>query len=523
MARISPQEILKRRDKADARKEEWRTIYEECYEFALPQRNLYDGYYEGKTPGQSKMARVFDSTAINATQRFANRIQSALFPPYRSWCNLEPGNEIPKDRQPEIREALEIYTNKMFDVVRQTNFDLAMSEFLLDLCVGTAVMLIQPGDEDSPVRFMPVPQYLVSLEEGPHGTVDNVYRKMRLRAEAIQRQWPDAKIPASMQRIIEEKPEEEIDLLEATVFNVSEDIYCYHLIWEKEKSELVYRTMDISPWIVARFMKVSGEVYGRGPLVTALPDIKTLNKVKELVFKNASIAVAGVYTAADDGVLNPQSIRITPGAIIPVARNGGPQGESLRPLRSAADFNVSQLVINDLVMSIKKMLYDDSLPPDNMSARSATEIVQRMKELSQNLGSAYGRLITEAMTPIVRRILYVMDQQNIIDLPLRVNNMEVRVVPTSPLAQAQNMEDLEKVLQFAQIAAQFGQAGQMTINQEEMLEYIAVKMGVPQSVLTTPAEREQMIEQMMQQQQQAAAAQQGGGVEQAMQQAMPGA
>jgi len=55
MARISPQEILKRRDKADARKEEWRTIYEECYEFALPQRNLYDGYYEGKTPGQNKM------------------------------------------------------------------------------------------------------------------------------------------------------------------------------------------------------------------------------------------------------------------------------------------------------------------------------------------------------------------------------------------------------------------------------------------------------------------------------------
>lgn len=505
MARISPQEILKRRDKADARKEEWRTIYEECYEFALPQRNLYEGYYEGRTPGQNKMTRVFDATAINSTQRFANRIQSALFPPYRAWCTLGPGNEIPADRRPEIREALEIYAEKMFDVVRQTNFDLAMSEFLLDLCVGTAVMLIQPGDADAPVRFTPVPQYLVSLEEGPHGTVDNVYRKMRLRAEAIQRQWPDANIPAMLQKIIDEKPEEEIDLLEATVFNISEDMYCYHLIWEKEKSELVYRTMDISPWIVARFMKVPGEVYGRGPLVTALPDIKTLNKVKELVLKNASLAVSGVYTAADDGVLNPQAIQITPGAIIPVARNGGAQGESLRPLRTASDFNTSQLVINDLVMSIKKMLFDDSLPPDNMSARSATEIVQRMKELSQNLGSAYGRLITEAMTPIVRRILYVMDQMNLIDLPLKVNNMEVRVVPTSPLAQAQNMEDLEKVLQFAQIAAQFGQAGQMTINQEEMLEYIAVKMGVPQSVLTTPAERDQMVQQM---EQQMAAAQQ---------------
>ena len=501
MARISPQEILKRQEKADARKEEWRTIYEECYEFALPQRNLYSGFYEGKTAGQNKMARVFDSTAINATQRFANRIQSALFPPYRAWCNLEPGDDIPAERKAEIREALQIYTQRMFSVVRQTNFDLAISEFLLDLCVGTAVMLIQPGDEDAPVRFIPVPQYLVSLEEGPHGTIDNVYRKLRIRGEAIQRQWPDAKIPPRLQQEIDKKPEGEIDLIEATVFNVDEDMYCYHLIWPKDKmaDELVYRTMNVSPWIVARFMKVPGEVYGRGPLVTALPDIKTLNKVKELVLKNASLAVSGVYTAADDGVLNPQTIRIVPGAIIPVARNGGAQGESLRPLRSATDFNTSQLVINDLVMNIKKMLYDDSLPPDNMSARSATEIVQRMKELSQNLGSAYGRLITEAMTPLVRRILEVMDQMNIIDLPLEVNGLQVRVVPTSPLAQAQNMDDMDAVLQFAQIAQAFGQAGQMAINQEEMLTYIAEKMGVPQTLLNSPEEKEMIVQQMQEQ------------------------
>ena len=507
MARISPQEILKRQEKADARKEEWRTIYEECYEFALPQRNLYDGNYEGKSVGQSKMARVFDSTAINATQRFGNRIQSALFPPYRAWCTLEPGDDIPAERKAEIREALQIYTQRMFSVVRQTNFDLAISEFLLDLCVGTAVMLVQPGDEDAPVRFIPVPQYLVSLEEGPHGTIDNVYRKLRIRGEAIQRQWPDADIPARLQQEIDKKPEAEIDLIEATVFNVDEDIYCYHLIWPKDKmaEELVYRTMKVSPWIVARFMKVPGEVYGRGPLVTALPDIKTLNKVKELVLKNASLAVSGVYTAADDGVLNPQTIRIVPGAIIPVARNGGAQGESLRPLRSATDFNTSQLVINDLVMNIKKMLYDDSLPPDNMSARSATEIVQRMKELSQNLGSAYGRLITEAMTPLVRRILEVMDQMDIIDLPLEVNGLQVRVVPTSPLAQSQNMDDMDAVLQFAQIAQAFGPAGQMAINQEEMLTYIAEKMGVPQTLLNSPEEKEMIMQQM---QDQAAQAQQ---------------
>jgi len=516
MAQLEAREIVKRADKADTRKEQWRNIYEECYEFALPQRNLYSGYYEGKTPGQNKMARVFDATAINSVQRFANRIQSALFPPYRSWCRLQAGNDVPGDQQEEISAALDIYTEKMFDTIRQTNFDLAMSEFLLDLCVGTAVMLVQPGDGDAPVRFTAVPQYLVSLEEGPHGVVDNVYRRMRIRVDVIQRQWPDANMPEELLKKLDDHPEEEVDLLEATVWSDSEQTYCYHLIYTKDKkatgaTELVYRTMKVSPWIVARYMKVAGEVYGRGPLVSALPDIKTLNKVKEMILKNASIAVSGVYTAADDGVLNPQNITIAPGAIIPVARNGGPQGESLKPLKSAADFNVAQLVINDMVMGIKKMLLDDTLPLDTQSARSATEIVERMKELAQNMGAAYGRLITECMMPLVNRILYVMDEKNIVDMPVKADGKVIRVVPVSPLAQAQNMEDLQNVLQFAQIAQSAGPMGQVAINQDEMLDYIVEKMGVPRRVVNNAEQRAAIIQEMqnaaaeMQQQ-----AQQGG-------------
>jgi hypothetical protein len=255
--------------------------------------------------------------------------------------------------------------------------------------------------------------------------------------------------------------------------------------------------MKSSPWIVARYMKVAGEVYGRGPLVTAIPDIKTLNKTLELLLKNASLSIAGVYTAADDGVLNPQTIRIVPGAIIPVARNGGPQGESLRMLPRSGDFNVSQIVINDLRMNIKKIMLDDTLPPDNMSARSATEVAERMKELAQNLGAAFGRLITETMYPLISRVLSVMDERGMIELPLKVNGLEVRVTPVSPIAQAQNMGDVEKVTQWAQIAASLGPEGQMAVKTGAIADFIADKLGVPASLRTTPQEREQMMQQAM--------------------------
>jgi len=502
MMRLNAQEVLARHDKALTKKEDFRSLYDEAYEFALPQRNLYDGYYDGGVQGTKKMNRVFDSTAINSTQRFANRMQSGIFPPQRKWCRLEPGSDIPQERKAEAQAALDLYNDKLFDTLKQSNFDVAIGEFLLDLSVGTAVMMIQPGDDINPINFIPVPQFLVSFEEGAHGQVDNVYRRMRLKGEVIKRQWSDAKVPPEMQNMIDQKPTEELEFVEATIFDQIRGDYCYHVIEKKSKTEIVYRRMDNSPWIVSRYAKIAGETYGRGPLITALPDIKTLNKTLELVLKNASLSISGVYTAADDGVLNPNTVKIMPGAIIPVARNGGPQGESLKPLPRAGDFNVSQIVMDDLRKNIKRILLDESLPPDNMSARSATEVVERMKELAQNLGSAFGRLINETMIPVVTRMLQVMDEKGLITLPLKVNGLEIKISPVAPLAMAQNMEEVQNVLQYAQIAQGAGPEGAMSIKVDEMMDYIAEKLGVPQRMRPTPQERMMMKQQMQQQAQQ---------------------
>jgi hypothetical protein len=74
-------------------------------------------------------------------------------------------------------------------------------------------MMVQPGDDVNPLNFIPVPQYLVSFEEGANGQVDNVYRRMRLKGEAITKQWPDAKIPKELQDKIDNKPTDDVELL----------------------------------------------------------------------------------------------------------------------------------------------------------------------------------------------------------------------------------------------------------------------------------------------------------------------
>jgi hypothetical protein len=144
-----------------------------------------------------------------------------------------------------------------------------------------------------------------------------------------------------------------------------------------------------------------------------------------------------------------------------------------------------------------------------------------MKQLSQNLGSAFGRLINETMIPLVNKILQVMDERGLIDLPLKVNGLEIRVTPVSPLAMSQNLDDIQNILQFAQIAQGAGQEGQLMIKTEEMLDLIADKLAVPQSVRNSPEERDMLKQQIAQTMQMAAQAQPeaaGQMVQQAMQQ-----
>jgi hypothetical protein len=104
---LDVKQVLERFERAEARKQQWRNMIEQCYEFALPQRNLHAGHWESGTAGQSKMDRVFDSTAINSTQRFSNRIQSTMFPPYRHWCRLKSGDDVPADSRETMDLALE--------------------------------------------------------------------------------------------------------------------------------------------------------------------------------------------------------------------------------------------------------------------------------------------------------------------------------------------------------------------------------------------------------------------------------
>ena len=256
-----------------------------------------------------------------------------------------------------------------------------------------------------------------------------------------------------------------------------------------------------NPFICFRWSKCAGEVYGRGPLMNGLSAIKTTNLTIELILENAQMAISGIYQMDDDGVVNPDTIQLVPGSIIPKAIGSA----GLQPIQAAGRLDFAQFNLSEMRVNIKKALYNDMLGNPDRTPASATEIAERMADLSRRIGSAFGRLQAELVQPVLQRVIYILKKQGRIDLPT-VNGREVKIKSVSPLAQAQANQDITSVARFLElIQGRFGpEMMQLLVNSEETAAFLAKKFGVPDTLIRDEEERKQLVamaQQMAQQQQ----------------------
>lgn len=522
---MSAEALLKRVQKAKDRKANWQTTYEEVSELVFPRRDTFN--YQTKGEHRNGDGRIFDSTGCKAMQKFASNIQSSLVPPFEKFVEFVPGAALlGNDNETELRKQLKDVSETFFSHLFNSNFDVQVAESLLDLGIGTGALLVQKGTQGRTLDFQCVPIAQLYLEEGPHGTVGSVYREHKMPARVIEQTWEDAVIGERLRDVIENSPDKEMTFVEGTIpdrVTVTElvqgrevtrevDGYKYFVIDKANKDIIVEREQKSTPWVVFRYAVTPGEIYGRGPAMTAFADIRTINKVKELILKNASLSVGGAYTVADDGVINVNNIRIQPGALIPVASNaGGVQGPTIAALPRAGDFDVGQFVFEELRNSINDEMLADPLGPIDSPVRTATEIAFRQQELAKRTGSAFGRLQFEFITPLINRVLFLLEEQNLIDLSgFKVDGEVIAIEHKSPLAVAKTSREFTAMQQLVEVLnANFGpQIAQLVVNPAKFGEIAAKNLGATPNVLTTKEEQEQ-IQQVVAQL--LAAQQQGGG------------
>ncbi len=206
----------------------------------------------------------------------------------------------------------------------------------------------------------------------------------------------------------------------------------------------------------------------------------------ELTLKNASIAVAGIWQADDDGVLNPANVQLTPGSIVPkaVGSNG------LQPLEPAGTFDVSQLVLSDLRERIRRTLLVNQLGAIDSPNMTATEVLERTAEVTRLLGATYGRLQAELLTPVIERALAVLRRRGAIP-PISLDGRLVALQPRSPLAQVQARKDIANTLTWVEKAAALGDDGLASIDLPATARWLGEMLSVPGHLMRDTPQRPQ--------------------------------
>jgi len=515
MPALKAEDVIIRANSADQEKQNWVSLYRDAYEFALPMRNLYSTFQ----PGAEKMNRVFNSTPIISTQKFSSRLQSNLTPPNQLWLDFLPGTDIPEKDKEEATRILQDVQRKFFSVIENSNFDTVITEFYLDLAAGTAAMLVQEGDDDNPVIFTAVPNAQLSLDEGPLSSIDGVFRQHTVAARNIESTWNDllpagkAKINALMVEANKLKKDSKVNILEATYFDFKEKAFYYQVILKGTQDNsnisqptqvqnldtggstiLVERKLVESPWVITRWIKVAGETFGRGPLLFALPDIKTLNKTTELMLQNASMAISGLWGVVNDSVANLDMVELSAGTFLPLDRI-----DDIKRLDVPGDFGIGEAISEKLENNIRAALFDRSLPDPTGAVRSPTEIVERVRELAQDIGAPFARINSEMLKPTASRVLNIMTRRGLLEFPLKIDGRAVKVVPTSPLAREQNINDLESAVQWLQIVQSIGPEVFMgTVKVEDFAEWSAEKLGIDTDLVRDEGERAAIQDQIAQ-------------------------
>jgi hypothetical protein len=311
--------------------------------------------------------------------------------------------------------------------------------------------------------------------------------------------WPKGEFSEETQKKIQDNPRGKVTVIQAAEFEHASQRWHFFVV-EKGKDKLISQTRDMftSPWLTPRFWKVPGEAMGRGPGLAALPTIKTVNKVTELTLKAVAFAVLGLWTYRNDRVFNPKTARMSPGAMWAVSSNGGPMGPALQRQEMPGRYDVSNIVLQDLREQVKQVTFDDALPPDSGAVRSATEILERMKRLMSDLAGAYPRLLLEIIVPLWQRIIDVLHRRNIIKVRLPLDQLVLKVQITSPIARAQAATDVSSLVEWIQVMISlFGIEGTALVAKvEEIGAEMGQMMGIKQSLIRSPKER-QALQQMV--------------------------
>lgn len=493
----------------------WEAHWEEIAEVLLPRQIGFTG---SRTKGEKKTQKVFDAKPMMALERFGSVMDSMLTPRQQKWHNL-------RATLPELNRMYEVQ-NWFYEVNQRlytkryeprANFAGQNSERWVSMgAFGTGTLFI---DWDGGIRYRCVNLKDTYLLENHQGVVDTVYRTFTYTARQAVQRWGRDAMPDRILKALDNPNQSQAEFEFLHVVKPSEDYEPGRLDYRGKPFVSLYIAVQDKqlvakpggygtfPYSISRYITAPDEVYGRGPAMTALPDIKMLNEMAKSDIRAVHKLLDPPILLADDGVLGGggMTIDLRPNALIPggVDRNGR---QMVQPFSTG-----SRVDINEDKMNYRRGAIDDAFLVTlfqilvETPRMTATEALIRAQEKGMLLTPTMGRQHETLGLQIERELDILFQHGQMPQMPevMLEAQGEYEVVYENPLARMQRAEELVGVQRTMELLAPFAQMDPSILDvfdQDKLAQLTAEVSGVPTPVIRS-AEDVAAIRQQRQQQQ----------------------
>jgi hypothetical protein len=482
--------LLKRFDSLKSRRDNWDTHYQELADYMLPRKA---DIVKKRSRGEKRMELIYDGTALQSIDLMAAFLHGMLTSGASPWFHLDVKNEQ-LNRDDDVREWLQDTSMRMMQAFQRSNFETEIHEAYVDLVVfGTACMFTEMDRDKLRFSTRHISEYYVS--EDQYGMVNTVFRMYKsTAAQAVERFGFD-NVGTFIQKTFEKRPDEEVEILHAVLPRLSRDVTKRDNLNMPFMSVYVCKNtgMVISeggfeelPYVVPRFLKATGEVMGRSPAMTALPDVKMLNLMSKTIIQAAQKQIDPPLLVPDDGFLLP--IRTQPGGLN-FFRAG--TRETITPLNTGANIPIGLNMEEQRRAAIRQAFYVDQILTAGSPQMTATEVIQRQEERMRVIGPVLGRLMNELLRPLIDRVFALMLRNDMLATPPEVlQGMDIDIEYVSPLARAQKSSSLNNTMRALEILLPLAQSLPVGdhIDPDGLVQHVTDSLGVPKTTLKSQRE-----------------------------------
>lgn len=471
MSAADIEQKIKRFRQLESDAQPWRSFWEVVARFCAPRRM---GAIGQRSPGDRRVTpQIYNPIGISCVQTLAAAMHGMLMNPATRWMRIRLTDDA-LDQTDIARQWTDEVSRRIMNALSspEVNFHTYANQLLEDIAsLGTGLMYI--GRQDNGHLFTKThPIYEAVVTENKYGRIDTVIRCSEWTVAQMIDEWGNKVSPKVKEQYDKGDYDKKHRVLHYVAprhkrepgrddnINMPIEI-CY--IEEQYEHEILETGAEEMPYVVPRWWVTTGEVYGRSPAMTALPQIKIANAAQKTMIEAAEKAVNPPLTVPHEGLVSP--VRQSPGGVT-YLRNKMEIGQI--PTSSNLPFaSQYMMALND---EIRSMMFVDQIQFTGDFQMTATEVIQRNTERMRLLGPVLGRTNNEFLNPLVTRVFGIMYRlKQLPPPPDELRGQDMRIEYMSPLARAQK----------TQLAQGFSQA-MMTLEPLAKLDpQIAQKLMAP--------------------------------------------